>query len=187
MQLTQAHIDELFSFVEGKGIKPFDLQIELVDHLATDIEQVQVLTPTLSFEEALQQVYAKFGRWGFDYLLQKAERNAQKRQEELFWKYFSDFFRWPKAFFTAILALVIWYGYESGWLGSQSCEEWWIAIATIFAVYILYSFYRYYRYKNLPTIAKPPFWFSSLAQIPTWLHFFLGSSAEKFLAKGYPT
>ncbi|MEZ4903144.1 MAG: hypothetical protein R2822_15995 [Spirosomataceae bacterium] len=114
MQLTQKQIDNLFVFENRKGIKPFDLQMELVDYLATDIEQLQFHTPALSFEEALQQASAPFGRWGFDYLLQKTERSTQKRQEELFWWYFSDFFCWSKALFTALLTFLIWYGYKNG-------------------------------------------------------------------------
>ena len=38
-KLTEAQIDELFSFCKRKGVKHYDLQIELVDHLASSIEQ----------------------------------------------------------------------------------------------------------------------------------------------------
>ncbi len=37
-ELTAAEIDELYAFVEKKGVKPLDVQIELVDHIAAEIE-----------------------------------------------------------------------------------------------------------------------------------------------------
>lgn len=38
-QLTPDQINTLYAFVEGNDVKYYDLQIELANHLATEIEQ----------------------------------------------------------------------------------------------------------------------------------------------------
>ena len=52
--LTPAQIDYLYGFVQQKGVKPLDVQIELVDHLATDIENTMSVSSELTFEESLK-------------------------------------------------------------------------------------------------------------------------------------
>lgn len=79
-ELTPTQIDALYGFVSKKGVKPLDVQIELVDHLATDIETRMEADNSVTFEDALEKSSSKFGRWGFDTILQKAEQNVHKHQ-----------------------------------------------------------------------------------------------------------
>ncbi|MCP1386171.1 hypothetical protein [Runella salmonicolor] len=174
-ELTAAEIDELYAFVEKKGVKPLDVQIELVDHLASDIEDILSHSPQVTFVEALLQVHAKFGRWGFDYLVQQAEDNARRRQEKLFWMLFRDFFRWPKAVFTITLTLLLWWGFDKGYFSKDVREVLVPALLVLFFGYAGFVVVRHRRMKKTVTVAMPPFWMGSCAQIPSLLNFFLGS------------
>jgi hypothetical protein len=52
MQLSAEQIQVLFSFTEKKKVHWYDLQLELVDHLACRIEEEMEADTSLSFEAA---------------------------------------------------------------------------------------------------------------------------------------
>ena len=52
MTLSTEHIQQLFSFTEKKFVRWYDLQVELVDHLANKIEAEMAADSSLSFERA---------------------------------------------------------------------------------------------------------------------------------------
>ena len=52
MKLTNQHIEQLYKFTRQHYVEHYDVQTELVDHLANDIEQIWVDKPQLSFEQA---------------------------------------------------------------------------------------------------------------------------------------
>ena len=66
MQLSSKEIDLLFEFTKKKLVHWYDLQVELVDHLAARIEEEMQADQKLSFEQALEKVYKGFGLFGFD-------------------------------------------------------------------------------------------------------------------------
>ena len=65
MELNQEQIESLFAFAEKKGIRYYDVQHELVDHLATSIETEMIKNENISFEQALYIVYSEFPITGF--------------------------------------------------------------------------------------------------------------------------
>ncbi len=65
MKTTQSQISDLYAFTKRHYVEYYDLQTELVDHLANDIEAIREETPSLSFEEARDMSFKKFGICGF--------------------------------------------------------------------------------------------------------------------------
>ena len=53
MKLTQEQIARLYRFTREHYVEWYDLQTELVDHLANAIEEQAQQNPTLSFEALL--------------------------------------------------------------------------------------------------------------------------------------
>ena len=48
-KLSKEQIQHLYTFTRQHFVEHFDVQTELVDHLANDIEQILTEKPTLSF------------------------------------------------------------------------------------------------------------------------------------------
>lgn len=188
VELTSSQINELYAFVEKKKVKPLDVQIELVDHLASDIENLLSSSKELTFEEALEKVYAKFGRWGFDYFLQKAEQNIHKRQLRLMWYAFLSFFRWPKAAFTATFAAMLWWGLTHG-LEPKNVHK--VLVFTLLVFAFGYGFFALWRYKKMNRellLAKPPQWLPLCGQFPNLLNMLLGEFWQNsYSAEAYAT
>ena len=65
MKLTSQHIDQLYKFTRAHYVEWYDLQTELVDHLANDIENIWKKEPNLSFDQAKNKAFKKFGVFGF--------------------------------------------------------------------------------------------------------------------------
>lgn len=105
MKLTEAQIEELYAFTCRKYVEHYDVQTELVDHLATSIEE-KMSTNNINFETALQQVYAQFGIFGFSELVEKKGMEAAIKGRKLFRKTFIEYFRLPKILLFAIILLV---------------------------------------------------------------------------------
>jgi hypothetical protein len=105
MKLTQIQIDQLYQFTRQHYVEWYDLQTELVDHLANAIEEQWQKKPKLSFEDALQIEFKKFGVFGFMDVVEKRQAGLGKKYNRLIWKHFKEFFTIPKLFLTVTLIL----------------------------------------------------------------------------------
>ncbi|MEI8113198.1 MAG: hypothetical protein WCI54_06190 [Bacteroidia bacterium] len=104
-KLSPEQIDQLFAFCKKKGVKHYDLQIELVDHMASAIEQKWEETPDLSLAEALPSAYLQFGIYGFSKFHKIREKALQKKYTRLQWQYILEFYRLPKIIMTIAISL----------------------------------------------------------------------------------
>lgn len=81
--------EEVGNFLKDKGIKYYDVQMELVDHFMVSIEQSE-----LNFKEALDEVYKSFNG-------KKGLKNIVKQKKELlFHKFLKMYFEAYKAYFS---------------------------------------------------------------------------------------
>ncbi|MEJ4089938.1 hypothetical protein [Galbibacter orientalis] len=60
MKLTQEQIQEIEYALNKRGLDYIDLKYELLDHIATDIEQLMTEDKTISFDEAFNQAFYKW-------------------------------------------------------------------------------------------------------------------------------
>lgn len=83
--LTQEQIDTLFTFCNKKYVRYYDVQVELIDHLATAIEEKMKTSPGLSFEDALQATYKSFGIFGFAKVVQEKTEALKTGYNKQIW------------------------------------------------------------------------------------------------------
>ncbi len=103
MQLTEQHIQNLYAFTKAHYVEWYDLQTELVDHLANDIEQICEENPELSVNQARDTSFKKFGIFGFSDLIEKKQNALQKKYWNLVCQIFKGYFKIPKIILTAVL------------------------------------------------------------------------------------
>lgn len=96
MKLNKEQIDRLYEFTRQHYVKFYDLQTELVDHLANSIESQWHENPKLTFEDALQIEFKKFGIFGFSDVVEKRQIALNKKYNKIVWKHFKSFFTLPK-------------------------------------------------------------------------------------------
>lgn len=90
-ELNKKQIETLFDFVKSKYVRYIDVQHELVDHLATDIEFKMGTDSALSFDEALNNVYSKFPISGFSNYVKKSESAMNRFWIKMIFKQFIKF------------------------------------------------------------------------------------------------
>ena len=100
--LTKEEIEYLFIFCRKHYVQYYDVQVELVDHLANAIERELQDNADLKFNAALDKVYKSFGYGGFAALVKEKEKAAVSYSRKLFWTQFVKQFHWP-----AILTLLV--------------------------------------------------------------------------------
>lgn len=109
MKLTPQQIDRLYQFTRQHYVEWYDLQTELVDHLANAIEQQWQENPKISFEDALQIEFKKFGVFGFMDVVEQRQLALNKRYNKIVWKHFKAFFSIPKIIATFSAVLIFFY------------------------------------------------------------------------------
>lgn len=104
MKLNAEQVERLYAFTRQHYVEYYDLQTELVDHLANAIEEQWIENPKLSFEEALKIEFKKFGVFGFMEVVEKRQVALNKKYNKLVLNELKVFFSVPKiiATFSAI-------------------------------------------------------------------------------------
>jgi len=132
-KLTQEQIDQLFTFTKKHYVEFYDVQVELVDHLANAIEAEWEINPNISFEDALQIEFKKFGIFGFTGLVEQKQNELHKFYNKLLWSEIKKFVSIPKIIITlALYFLVVFVLKQTGYLGET------IIMVLLFASYIAF-------------------------------------------------
>ncbi|WP_420552144.1 hypothetical protein [Tenacibaculum aiptasiae] len=109
MKLTNQHIEQLYKFTRQHYVEHYDVQTELVDHLANDIEQIWVDKPQLSFEQARDISFKKFGVFGFMDVVEEKQKQLGKKYRKILWKYTKEWFGLPKI--LLVISLIFFFFY----------------------------------------------------------------------------
>ena len=100
-QLTVTETQELFRLVERHAIKYYDVQIEIVDHYASAIEEIWETEPHLSFLEAQKRVYKEF--WDFKTLEEVKTKALGKSYEKQWAEELKSWLKFPKIIVSLFL------------------------------------------------------------------------------------
>ncbi len=103
MKLSAEQIDQLFTFTKKHFVEHYDVQVELVDHLANAIEDQWKKNPNILFEDALQTEFKKFGIFGFTGLVEQKQAALQKHYWQLIKNELINYFSIPKVILTVAL------------------------------------------------------------------------------------
>lgn len=106
MKLTEQNIGNLYKFTRQHYVEHYDVQTELVDHLANDIEQIWDKNPTLSFEQARDISFKKFGIFGFMDVVDQKIVQLNKKYFKLILSFVKQWFMLPKIILTFCIVVL---------------------------------------------------------------------------------
>lgn len=107
MELKKDQIQELFRFTRAHYVEYYDLQLELVDHLANGIESQWEENPNLTFEQAKNKEFKKFGVFGFQEVVKQRRKAMSKRYRGIIWRHFKEWWSLPKIIATLTFVIGI--------------------------------------------------------------------------------
>lgn len=105
--VTTEETKKLFEFCREQNVEHYDLQVELVDHLASSIEEQWETNPELAFENALYKSFWKFGNQGFREIYKVKKKELNNKYTKLHFQFFYRFFRWPRILLTFVLTYLL--------------------------------------------------------------------------------
>lgn len=105
VELSGEQIQELFDYVKGKGVEYIDVQYELVDHLASAIEDLMEKDGTLEFEIARYMAYRNMRMPQFNGFAQSMSEALQQQWHKKFNSYLLKFFKFPQIVGTICLTM----------------------------------------------------------------------------------
>lgn len=138
MKLTPSQIDQLFTFTRQHYVEWYDLQSELVDHLANSIETQWQENLNRSFDEALQIEFKKFGVFGFMDVVEKRQAVLGKKYNGLVWQHFKDFFGIPKIILIIAMTLVLYSIFKI-----STYSEW--VFVGLYLIVVGFTFYELFK------------------------------------------
>lgn len=113
MTISQDQIDDLYAFTRRHFIEHYDLQTELVDHLANDIETVWIEQPNLSYMEARDSAFKKFGVFGFMEVAEERQKAMGKRYKAFLWDEFKTWLSLPKLSISITIFIICYIAFSS--------------------------------------------------------------------------
>jgi len=133
-KVTENEITQLHQFVQSRFVEFYDVELELVDHLANGIEAQWQENPNLSFEEAKQMEFKKFGIFGFTGVVERKETELTSIYIKDLIIHLKIFFSFPKIVFSLAVFLVLFaLGYKGGEIGQSILVY---MLLTLFVAYI---------------------------------------------------
>jgi hypothetical protein len=137
MKLNKIHIQELYKFTRKHYVYHYDVQTELVDHLANDIESAWVENPQLSFDNARDKSFKKFGIFGFMDVIEAKQKQMNKRYWKIIVRFAKEWFTLPKVVTTTLIFLSIFF-----FLKIQFSE--YILLGTLF-IFVVFDLINQFR------------------------------------------
>ena len=139
--LTTAQIEELHEYCYFRSVFHYDVQIEIVDHLATAIEKLWETNPDMPFEEAIYLVGEQFGGdLGFETIKKEKEKTLRKKYWRLLLKFVGEYYKFPKIMITLMLTLTLYTGLYF------SDNDQWIIVFLVVLSFASSLFYRLYYF-----------------------------------------
>lgn len=113
MELTKKQIQELYEFTRKNSVAYYDVQTELVDHLANDIEQIWEEEPNLSFKEARDKSFKKFGVHGFSDVVSEKVGQMNKKYWKIIFRFVKEWFKLPKIILTTTVLFIFYTAFKT--------------------------------------------------------------------------
>jgi len=107
MKLTTEQIKQIKALVADKGITFPDVQLEIIDHVASRVEELMNADPQLTFTAAMDVTDAEFGEKGFKGFEAGMISAMRKKYFRLFCSTFLSWFRWKYIPAIVLFAYVI--------------------------------------------------------------------------------
>lgn len=145
MKLNASQIKQLYKFTERHYVDYYDVQTELVDHLASGVEARLKENPNQVFEQVLDDVFQGFGVMGFGNFVEEKQKEVAKKGRKMFRRAFLSFFTIPKLFFSLCLAFLIYIFFKT--LEPETIKYLLIASILCQALILLFVFYK--KKKNM--------------------------------------
>ncbi|RNL54108.1 hypothetical protein [Pedobacter jejuensis] len=83
MKLSNQQLAQIREFISKKGFTYIDVQMEILDHVASQVEEYMTNNPELKFDDALNETHKSFGLLGFSSLEDSITKMLHRRYKKI--------------------------------------------------------------------------------------------------------
>jgi len=92
MSLTTEQITEIKQFINSRGFTHIEVEMEILDHVASATEDKLKQNPNLSLQKAIQEIHASFGIFGFSTIEEEKQKHVSFLIRKQYWGDLKSFF-----------------------------------------------------------------------------------------------
>ncbi len=107
MTLSAEQIDQIKSWISKRGFTHIDVQYEIIDHVASSIEEKLEERPELNLERAFEEVHRSFGVYGFAGVEEAITSRLNKELLGTFWAATKEILSTTKIFIPILISIII--------------------------------------------------------------------------------
>jgi hypothetical protein len=104
MKLSSEQISQIKAFISKRGFTYPDVQLEIIDHVASRVEELMTETPSLTLDQAISITHGEFGVMGFSVFEDGMIASLQTKFFRHFINIFLSWFNWK---YLPLMALSI--------------------------------------------------------------------------------
>lgn len=100
--LNKEQLKHISNLIEMKGVKYYDVNMELTDHMASEVEEI-LEKERLTYMLAVKKAFLRYDRFHFMKIEEEKEKKLRKQASKMFRRAFFQFFTFPKIIFTGAI------------------------------------------------------------------------------------
>lgn len=107
MKLAPDQIAEIKRFIKSRGFTFIEVEMEILDHVASAVEDKLDGNPKKSIVQAVQEIHASFGVFGFATIEEEKQKYFQSLIAKQFWKEVKQYFIGNRVWTTALVLTML--------------------------------------------------------------------------------
>jgi len=107
-QLNKDQIIEIKKFIHSRGFNTIEVEMEILDHVASAVSAKLEKDPEKTLEKAIKEVHASFGVLGFSTIEDEKQRLISRLVRQAFKEKFMSYFKTNKALITLLCMAFFW-------------------------------------------------------------------------------
>lgn len=107
MPLTSTQLSEIKDFIHSRGFTHIEVEMEILDHVASAVESKLEANPNKSLTKAIQEVHAGFGVMGFSTIEDEKSKFFHKLIKNELWKALKSYIMGEKIWISILFMIFI--------------------------------------------------------------------------------
>ena len=142
MTLSKEQIALIRKLIASQGFTHYDIQNEIIDHLASAIEEKMEAEPERNLGEITREVYESFGVDGFNKMEDTFRKSVQKKHRKRYWSTLSRYFTIEKYGLGFLVAFTFYFLFQSDSYASWVLRGSLLGFTALSSLVLAFKFYR---------------------------------------------
>ncbi len=147
-QLNKDQIQEIKKFIHSRGFTHIEVELEILDHVASAVEQKLENDPQKPLDKAIKEVHAGFGVFGFAGIEEEKQKLISSLLKKEYQNVMLSYFKTSKVLIVALIALLYTASLNLSWLMTEQVLRF-FPVCVVLALLIYTAAHYRWRYRKI--------------------------------------